>query len=58
VAATAALVLASGILGKHPKSRVVADRLKATAVDSGTPGFDPYYGAGRLDAAAATDPAR
>ena len=58
VSATAALLIASGILGKHPKSRLVEDRLKATAVDIGTPGFDPYYGAGRLDAAAATDPAR
>ena len=58
VSATAALVLASGILGRHPKARVVEARLKATAVDEGAPGFDPYYGAGRLDAAAATDPAR
>jgi serine protease len=58
VAATAALVLASGILGKHPKSREVAARLQVTAVDAGPAGFDPYYGAGRLDAAAATDPAR
>jgi serine protease len=58
VAATAAMVIASGLLGKHPKSSAVADRLTATAVDGGTAGFDPYYGAGRLDAAAATDPAR
>jgi serine protease len=58
VAATAAMVLASGMLGKHPKSRAVKDRLMATAIDGGLPGFDPYYGAGRLDAAAATDPAR
>src|SRR3954451_12961394 len=58
VAATAALVIASGILGAHPKSRAVEARLKATAVDAGAPGFDPYYGAGRLDAAAATDPGR
>jgi serine protease len=58
VSATAALVIASGILGRHPKSRAVEARLKAAAVDAGVPGFDPYYGAGRLDAAAATDPAR
>jgi serine protease len=58
VSATAALIIASGILGRHPKSRAVEARLKATAVDAGAPGFDPYYGAGRLDAAAATDPAR
>jgi serine protease len=58
VSATAALVIASGILGRHPKSRVVEARLKATAIDAGVPGFDPYYGAGRLDAAAATDRTR
>jgi serine protease len=57
VSAAAALVIASGILGPHPKARAVEARLKATAVDAGEPGFDPYYGAGRLDAAAATDPA-
>ena len=54
VAATAAMVIASGILGRHPKARAVKDRMTATAVDGGTPGFDLYYGAGRLDAAAAT----
>jgi hypothetical protein len=36
----------------------VQQRLEATAVDAGTPGFDDLYGAGRVDAAAATDPAR
>jgi serine protease len=58
VSATAALILASGILGRQPKAKAVEDRIEATAVDGGTPGFDAYYGAGRLDAAAATDPAR
>jgi serine protease len=58
VSAAAAMVIASGILGKHPKARAVQDRLEATAVDGGVPGFDPIYGAGRLDAAAATDPKR
>jgi serine protease len=58
VAATAALVIASGILGKHPKASAVKARLEATAADGGAPGFDPIYGAGRLDAAAATDPKR
>jgi serine protease len=58
VSAAAALVIASGVIGRHPKPQVVEARLKATAVDAGTPGFDSYYGAGRLDAAAATDPAR
>jgi serine protease len=58
VSATAALVIASHLLGKHPKPRLVEDRLKATAVDAGVPGLDPDYGYGRVDAAAATDPAR
>jgi len=58
VSAAAALVIASGILGKHPKARAVRARLQATAVDGGAPGFDRVYGAGRLDAAAATDPHR
>jgi serine protease len=56
--ATAALVIASGVLGRHPTPRMVEDRLKATAVDAGVPGFDSLYGYGRLDAGAATDPAR
>ena len=58
VSATAALVIASGVLGRHPTPQAVEDRLKATAVDVGPAGFDDAYGAGRLDAAAATDPAR
>jgi serine protease len=58
VSATVALMLASRVLGRHPKPRQVEDRLKATAVDGGVPGFDPSYGWGRVDAAAATDPAR
>jgi serine protease len=58
VSATAALLIASGLLGRHPKASVLESRIKATAVDAGVPGFDLEYGAGRLDAAAATDPAR
>jgi serine protease len=56
--ATAALVIASAILGRHPTPKMVEDRLKATAVDAGPPGFDSLYGYGRLDAGAATDPTR
>jgi serine protease len=56
--AAAALVIASGVLGRHPTPQIVEDRLKATAVDGGAPGFDSLYGYGRLDAGAATDPAR
>jgi serine protease len=58
VSAAAALVIASGVIGKHPTAAAVQQRLEATAIDGGTPGFDELYGAGRLDAAAATDPAR
>jgi len=58
VSATAALVIASGVIGKHPTAAAVQQRLEATAADTGTPGFDSVYGAGRVDAAAATDPAR
>jgi serine protease len=58
VSAAAALVIASGVLGRRPAPKLVEDRLKATAVDAGPPGFDSLYGYGRLDAGAATDPAR
>jgi serine protease len=58
VSGAAALVIASGVIGRHPTAAAVQQRLEATAADAGTPGFDALYGAGRLDAAAATDPAR
>ena len=56
VAATAALVIASGVLGRHPTPRQVARRLIATARPLGGPGDRRLYGAGLLDAAAATAP--
>jgi serine protease len=58
VSAAAALVIASGILGPDPKASAVQQRLQATAIDAGEPGYDTSYGFGRLDAAAATDPRR
>jgi serine protease len=58
VSATAALIIASRIVGRHPRPQAVEQRLKATAIDAGAPGFDSLYGAGRVDAAAATDPLR
>jgi serine protease len=58
VSATAALLIASRRIGRSPSPRAVEERLKATAIDAGAPGPDPVYGAGRLDAAAAVDPAR
>jgi serine protease len=57
VAATAALVLASRVTGDDPSPKRLMQRLRATAIDAGAPGLDRRYGAGRLDAAAATDPA-
>jgi serine protease len=57
VSATAALVVASGILGPNPSPDAIERRLEVTARDLGPPGRDPHYGAGLLNAAAATDPA-
>jgi subtilisin family serine protease len=54
VAATAALIIASGVIGADPKPAAVLARLQATARDLGAPGKDPLYGAGLLNAAAAT----
>jgi serine protease len=57
VAATAALVVASGVLGPNPAPAAIERRLETTAHDLGAPGQDPRYGWGLIDAAAATDPA-
>jgi serine protease len=57
VSATAALIIASGVLGPHPTPAAVERRLEATARDLGPPGRDPVYGAGLVDAGAATAPA-
>jgi serine protease len=54
VAATAALVVASGVLGPDPSPAVIEQRLEQTARDLGAPGHDTRYGWGLLDAAAAT----
>jgi len=54
VAGTAALVIASGVIGRHPSPAAIQQRLQATAVDLGPPGYDTRYGAGLLNAAAAT----
>ena len=53
VSGVAALVIASGRLGRRPPPRVVESHLEGTARDVGAPGFDPRYGHGLLDAAAA-----
>ncbi len=57
VAAAAALVIASGVLGRKPTPAEVERRLERTARDLGKPGYDTRYGWGLIDAAAATDPA-
>jgi serine protease len=57
VAGTAALVVASGVLGPNPTPAAIERRLETTAHDLGAPGQDPRYGWGLIDAAAATDPA-
>jgi serine protease len=54
VSATAALVIASGVLGPDPTPRALERHLKATARDLGAPGPDTQYGAGMVDAGAAT----
>jgi serine protease len=57
VSATAALIVASGLLGPNPTPGQIEHRLEQTAHDLGAPGRDPHYGWGLIDAAAATDPA-
>jgi serine protease len=56
VAATAALVIASGVLGRHPTPAQITARLRATARRLCDPSDAHLYGAGLLDAAAATAP--
>jgi serine protease len=56
VSATAALILASGVLGRRPTVAQVTARLRATARELGGPEDQDLYGAGLLDAGAATAP--
>lgn len=56
VAATAALIIASGVLGPHPTTAQITARLVETATKLGGGGDEPLYGAGLLNAAAATAP--
>jgi serine protease len=56
VSAAAALIIATGVLGKHPTPNAVRRRLMDTASDLGAPGYDNHYGAGLLNAAAALTP--
>ncbi len=54
VAATAALIIASGVLGRRPSPAQITARLRATARKLGGPRDRSLYGSGLLDAAAAT----
>jgi len=56
VSATAALIIASGVLGRHPTPARIIARLRATARKLGGGGDEALYGAGLVDAAAATAP--
>jgi serine protease len=56
VSATAALVIASGVIGAHPTPAALSRQLEATADDLGKPGRDSHYGWGKVDAARATAP--
>ncbi len=56
VAATAALIIASGVLGRHPSPAQITARLRSTARKLGGGGDERLYGAGLVDAAAATAP--
>jgi serine protease len=53
VSAAAALVIASGVIGRHPTPAAIERRLRETARPLGPAS---HYGAGLLDAAAATAP--
>jgi serine protease len=56
VSGTAALIIASGVIGPDPAPDALEQWLKASARDLGVPGPDNHYGAGLVDARAATTP--
>jgi serine protease len=56
VSATAALIIASGVLGRDPSPARIISRLRATARKLGGGGDEGLYGSGLVDAAAATAP--
>jgi len=56
VAATAALIIASGVLGRHPTPAQITARLRDTARKLGGGGDERLYGAGLVNAGAATAP--
>jgi serine protease len=54
VSATAALIIASGVIGPHPTPDQIEARLKATAEPLGPATPNRQYGYGLVNAAAAT----
>jgi serine protease len=56
VSATAALVIASGVIGRRPTPDQIEARLKSTAVPLGTPSPNRQFGYGLVNAGAATAP--
>jgi serine protease len=54
VAATAALVLATGAAGRRPSPAAVTARIEHSARDLGPAGYETAYGWGLVDAGAAT----
>jgi serine protease len=56
VSATAALIVASGVLGTNPAPAAIERRVEQTARDLDAPGYDSRYGWGLVDAGAATMP--
>lgn len=56
VAAAAAMVIASGVIGRHPAPAQILTRLEQTAVPLGGATPNPEYGYGLLNVGAATAP--
>ncbi|MCW2766491.1 MAG: family serine peptidase [Nocardioides sp.] len=56
VSASAALVVASTVIGPDPSPEEIETRLEQSARDLGRPGYDALYGWGLVDAATATSP--
>jgi serine protease len=56
VSAIAALIIATGVIGKDPTPAAIEKRIEDTATDLGPPGFDKRYGYGLVNAARAIDP--
>ncbi|CAB5036667.1 unannotated protein [freshwater metagenome] len=54
VTAAAALVIATRVIGSNPSAGRLESRLMSTSRDLGRSGIDSYYGAGLVDAAAAS----